>query len=47
MDEFFRLVAAGGDLGTLVIVYVYVKHSSMLSELKAKIELIERALFMA
>ena len=45
MDEFLKVVAAGGDVGTLAVVFVYVKHSNMLSELKAKIEIIERALY--
>ena len=45
MDEFLKVVAAGGDVGIWGIVYVYVKHSTLLSELKVKIEVIERALF--
>ncbi len=45
MDELLKVVAAGGDVGTLAIVWVYVKHSNMLSELKVKIEMIEKALY--
>lgn len=45
MDELLKVVAAGGDVGVWAIVYVYVKHSGMLAELKVKIEVIERTLF--
>lgn len=51
MEELFKLVAAGGDLGTVAIVYVLMKHNGMLtsmtgamSDLKAKISYIEKFL---
>ncbi|WP_162931506.1 hypothetical protein [Teredinibacter turnerae] len=42
MDELFKLIAAGGDMATWAVVYVYVKHSGMLARIQAKIEYIER-----
>ncbi|SMF00359.1 hypothetical protein SAMN02745866_00030 [Alteromonadaceae bacterium Bs31] len=45
MEELLKFIAAGGYVGTLAIVWVYVKHSNMLSELKVKIEMIERAIY--
>ncbi|ACR11195.1 hypothetical protein [Teredinibacter turnerae] len=44
MEELLKFVAAGGDVGTLVVVVVYVKHSAMLEQLKGKIDYIERYL---
>lgn len=39
-----EMLAAGGDLGTLGVVFVYLKHSGALSELKVKLEYIEKYL---
>ncbi|WP_019603229.1 hypothetical protein [Teredinibacter turnerae] len=44
MDELLRIIAAGGDVGTLAVVFVYVRHQGLLDQLKAKIEYIERYL---
>jgi|GEM_PF-5955544 len=44
MDEVLTYISAGGDVGTLGVLFVYVKHSNMLAGLKAKIETLERAL---
>jgi len=44
VDELLKIVAAGGDVGTLAILFVYVRHSGMLAELRVRIGYIERAL---
>jgi len=44
VEELLKLIAAGGDLGTLGVVFVYMKLSGQLAELRGKIGFIERAL---
>ena len=44
MEELLKLIAAGGDVGTLAIVFVYIKLNGSMAELRGKMEVIEKAL---